>query len=179
MKLNTTPRIADFAGVTRELREHASEVNALAEGRLTGTYNAQTAAPTTGTHAKGDFIRNSTPTNSGGSVVFGWECIAGGTPGTFVECRFATNILFAYRAITTARTLDDTDELVDCTSGTFTVTLPTAVGFVRSYTVKNSGSGVITVGTTSAQTIDGNASVSLNQYESVTLRSNNANWVIV
>lgn len=176
MKLNTTPRIADFPGMARELREHATAVNSLAEGRLVGTYNAQTAAPTTGTHAKGDFVRNSAPT-SGGSVLFGWKCVSGGTPGTWVACWFSTSPVFAYRAITASRTLDATDELVDC-SGTFTVTLPTAVGFTGQYIVKNSGSGVITVDTTSSQTIDGNLSIGLNQYDSVTVRSNNANWII-
>jgi hypothetical protein len=94
MKLNTTPRIADFAGVTRELREHASEVNSLAEGRLTGTYNAQTSVPTTGSHARGDFVRNSTPIEAGVAlskyVVYGYLCTVGGTPGTWVECRFLT-----------------------------------------------------------------------------------------
>lgn len=94
MKLNTTPRIADFAGVTREMREHASEVNALAEGRLFGTYNAQTAAPTTGTHAKGDQVKNSNPAEAGSAaskyVVIGWICTVGGTPGTWLEMRVLT-----------------------------------------------------------------------------------------
>jgi len=155
------------------------QVNNLTEGRVTAVTNAQTAAPTTGTHAVGDFVRNSTPVNSGGSIIYGWECVTAGTPGTWVECRFATGILFAYRAITALRTLDSTDELVDCTANTFTVTLPTAVGFARSYTVKNSGTGVITVATTSSQTIDGNLTIGLNQYDSITVRSTNANWVIV
>lgn len=155
------------------------QVNGITEGKLTAVTNARAAAPTTGTFAVGDFVRNTTPTNSGGSIIFGWECVTAGTPGTWVECRFATGILFAYRAITALRTLDSTDELVNCTANSFTVTLPTAVGFTRSYTVKNSGTGVITVATTSSQTIDGNLTVGLNQYESITVRSTGANWVIV
>lgn len=94
MKLNTTPRIADFAGVSRELREHASAVNSMAEGRLVGTYNAQTSAPTTGTHAKGDQVKNSSPTEAGVAlskyVITGWICTAGGTPGTWLEMRTLT-----------------------------------------------------------------------------------------
>lgn len=94
MRLNTTPRIADFQGVSRELREHANSVNSLSEGRLVGTYNAQTAAPTTGTHAAGDFVKNSAPAEAGVAlskyVIHGWQCVSGGTPGTWVECRFLT-----------------------------------------------------------------------------------------
>ncbi|HRH54412.1 MAG TPA: hypothetical protein PLN38_13880, partial [Chitinophagales bacterium] len=89
--------------------------------------------------------------------------------------------LLSYRGITALRTLDGSDELVNCTSGTYTVTLPTAVGFTGQYTVKNSGTGIITLATTSSQTIDGYASATLvlNQYDSYTLRSNNANWIII
>ena len=94
MRLNTTPRIADFPGIARELREHANAVNSLAEGRLAGAYNAQTAAPTTGTHAKGDQVRNSNPAEAGAVsskyVVIGWICTVGGTPGTWLEMRTLT-----------------------------------------------------------------------------------------
>lgn len=94
-KLNTTPRIANIdPTLSRELREHATQVNNLAEGKLSAVYNAYTAAPTTGTWGQGDFVRNSNPTeqNTGGLkyVLFGWECTVSGTPGTWVECRFMT-----------------------------------------------------------------------------------------
>ena len=95
MKLNTTPRVAqNDPNMQREFRDHAQQVNALSEGRISAVYNAQTAAPTTGTYAQGDFIRNSAPVEAGSSpdkyVVYGWLCVAGGTPGTFVPCRFLT-----------------------------------------------------------------------------------------
>ena len=41
------------------------QVNDLAEGRITATHNAYTAAPTTGTYAQGDYIRNSAPAVAG------------------------------------------------------------------------------------------------------------------
>lgn len=89
--------------------------------------------------------------------------------------------LLSYRGITALRTLDGSDELVNCTSGTYTVTLPTAVGFTGQYTVKNIGTGIITLATTSSQTIDGytSATLVLNQYDSYTLRSDNSNWIII
>ena len=87
-----------------------------------------------------------------------------------------------YLAITALRTLDNTDYTVDCTANTFTVTLPTAVGITgRIYKLKNSGTGVITVATTSAQTIDGYASgiLTMVQYDGLIVMSNGANWIII
>jgi len=64
-------------------------------------------------------------------------------------------VTFPYYSTTTAYTVTADDYFVDC-SGTFNVTLPTSVGISgKIYIVKNSGSGVITVNTTSSQTIDG------------------------
>jgi len=87
-----------------------------------------------------------------------------------------------YLALTSARTLDATDYLVNCTSGTFAVTLPTAVGYPgKIYNIKNSGTGVITPLTTSSQTIDGNmttnGTLALNQYDEIEIMSNGANWI--
>lgn len=94
MKVNTTPRIAGDPALVAELRTHALQINAISEGRLAGSYNAQTAAPTTGTYAQGDFIRNSAPAELGAAaskyVIFGWVCTVAGTPGTFLQCRFLT-----------------------------------------------------------------------------------------
>jgi len=94
MKLNTTPRIQADPILQRELREHALQVNLMAEGRLAAAYNAVPSVPTTGTFARGDFVRNSEPSELGSAgsryVIFGWLCVSGGTPGTFVQCRFLT-----------------------------------------------------------------------------------------
>lgn len=94
MKLNTTPRVNGDPAMMRELREHATQVNLMAEGRLSGTYNATTAAPTTGTWARGDFVRNSEPSEAGAGgskyIVTGWICTVGGTPGTWLPARVLT-----------------------------------------------------------------------------------------
>lgn len=95
MKVNTSPRVAiKDPDLQRELREHAQQINALSEGRISGNYTAATAAPTTGMYQQGDFVRNLTPTELGSAaskyVIFGWQCVAGGEPGTFVQCRFLT-----------------------------------------------------------------------------------------
>ncbi|MGC4101986.1 beta strand repeat-containing protein [Ferruginibacter sp.] len=87
-----------------------------------------------------------------------------------------------YRAFTAATTATATDNLLTFTgSSPATLTLPTAVGCDgRSYVVKNaSASSVLTIATTSSQTIDGAASWALStSNESITLTSNGANWQI-
>lgn len=65
-------------------------------------------------------------------------------------------------------------------NGTFTITLPTAVANDCLYTIKNVGSGTITIATTSAQTIDGSSSATLPvAYTSLDIISDNANWNII
>ena len=94
-RLNTTPRVGvNDPVLQRELREHATQVNNLTEGRIAAVTNATTAAPTSGPNQQGDFVRNSTPTELGSAsskyVIFGWVCVASGTPGTWQQCRFLT-----------------------------------------------------------------------------------------
>jgi hypothetical protein len=80
---------------------------------------------------------------------------------------------------TTAGAAAAVDYVYICTS-TFTLTLPTAVGNTNVYTIKNIGSGTITVNTTSSQTIDGGLTAVLSyQYLSIDVVSNGTNWVIV
>ena len=62
------------------LRAIIHQLNALSDGTLNASTTALAAAPTTGQHARGDFIRNSQPTAGG---VFGWVCITAGTPGVW------------------------------------------------------------------------------------------------
>jgi hypothetical protein len=92
----------------------------------------------------------------------------GGTPG--------------YVAKTAAYNVAITDGTVDCTANSFVLTLLDAVATpYRVHHLKNSGAGVITINTTSGQTIDGQASgaISLTQYENLTVQSNGVNWIIL
>jgi len=84
-----------------------------------------------------------------------------------------------YRAISALRTLDTSDYLINCTANSFTVTLPTAIGITgQQYVIKNSGTGTITIATTSTQTIDGSSTKTLTQYQNITVVSNGANWIV-
>ena len=65
-------------------------------------------------------------------------------------------------------------------SNTITITLPTAISNTNSYVIKNVGTGIITINTTSSQTIDGSLTALINvQYLSLTLISDGANWNII
>ena len=80
---------------------------------------------------------------------------------------------------TTAGATASTD-YVYLVSGATTLTLPTAVGNTNRYTVKNVGSGTVTVATTAAQTIDGGSTAVLTAslQGSIDLVSDNSNWNI-
>jgi hypothetical protein len=84
-------------------------------------------------------------------------------------------------AKTTAYTATATDStiLADASGGTFQITLPTAVGCAgRQYTIKRTGAtNNVTVGGTSAQTLDGAITKTLgSQNATLTVQSDNANW---
>lgn len=88
-------------------------------------------------------------------------------------------ITFPAKGITSSYTVGVNDYLVDVTGNTITVTLPTAVGINgKNYVIKNSGDGVVTVATTSGQTIDGLNSKSLKNNDSIEVISDSSNWII-
>ncbi len=80
--------------LSRLLRNIASKVNGIGDGRIVGSDLVAAVIPTTGTYAQGDFIRNSAPVEAGtaGSkfVLVGWIVTVGGTPGTLLPCRYLT-----------------------------------------------------------------------------------------
>lgn len=103
MKLQTDPRLPQNvpSGYLQQLvarlydvfRDISKQVNGLAAGHVTAV-DSFTAAPTTGTWNKGDFVRNSNPAEAGSAgskyVVTGWICSVAGTPGTWLACRCLT-----------------------------------------------------------------------------------------
>lgn len=93
----------------------------------------------------------------------------------------AQGVSVGYVAKTGTYTALVSDYTINCTSGTFTVTVPTAIGMAgKMYIVKNSGAGVITIAGTSAQTFDGAANLTISlQYNSYKIQSNGANWIVI
>jgi len=85
-----------------------------------------------------------------------------------------------YVAKTGNYTATDADGMINCTAGSLTITLPTSVARAgKQFTIKNSGTGRITVVGTSSQTIDGQLSQYLLQYDSMSVVSDGANWLII
>ena len=89
--------------------------------------------------------------------------------------------ILSYLAKTADYTISAIDDsTIDCTANSFTVTFPTAVGIAgRTYIIKNSGNGVITVVGDGGQTIDGAATDLLAPGIARTYQSDGANWIIV
>jgi hypothetical protein len=105
------------------------------------------------------------------------------SPNSTLDVRgsMATN----YRAFTSTATAGSTDNLLVFTgTSATTITLPTAVGCSgRNYVIKNASTTgptpLLTVATTSSQTIDGAATWLLDDpYETVTLISDGSNWKV-
>lgn len=91
MRLPTNPGVVGLQGIdpkrlTDLLAQLAAQVNGVTEGTNAAFTNAGLAAPTTGTWAQGDYIRNRSP--SGATPTLGWICTVGGTPGTWVAVTF-------------------------------------------------------------------------------------------
>lgn len=109
---------------------------------------------------------NGTVTAAGNLIMYGGELLHMTYPTTTWAVATNENIM-----------------LCDATAAGFTATLPTAVGREgQTYTFKkiDSSANVVTIATTSAQTIDGVTTQALStQYESITVVSNNANWFIL
>jgi hypothetical protein len=88
----------------------------------------------------------------------------------------------AYVAKTANYTTTAADHLVNVTANSIDITLETAVGCAgRIHEIINTGSGTVTMKTTSAQTISGSASgaLTLAQWKSMTVKSDGANWLII
>jgi len=74
-------------------------------------------------------------------------------------------------------TLTLSDYTVDC-NGTFTITLPTAVGITgRIYNIKNTGTGIITVDGNGSELIDGELTQLVHQWENLQIQSTGAGWI--
>lgn len=82
--------------------------------------------------------------------------------------------------ISSTDTFTTADETLNCTSGTFTVSLPTAVGIKdTTYTLVNSGTGIITLASLGGN-INGSSTIDLKrQHTSRTVQSDNVNWIII
>lgn len=131
--------------------------------------------PTTGEWTPIQMIGPAGPTGptgpSGSNGALGPTGPTGPLPATRSITVISTNTSLAYVA--------GTDYAYIC-SAALTATLPTAVGNTSRYTIKRTGTGAVTIGTTASQSIDGAPTFSLGvQYQSVDLVSDGANWSVI
>jgi hypothetical protein len=89
-----------------------------------------------------------------------------------------SGIIFKQVTINSSYTATTNDYMIDVSGGTFTITLPSAVGIQgRLLVIKNNGGGAVTVQPILGQNIDGKPFVILGETNSLQLASNGSNWV--
>lgn len=123
-------------------------------------------------------------TMSGPTITFAVAPVTGSTIFAYYNTGTSSaqsSVVTSYRAITSTYTASASDYTIDATSGTFTLSLPTAVGITgQIYVIKNSGSGTITVDPSGSETIDGQTTWTISvQYNSFTIQSNGSNWIVI
>lgn len=96
------------------------------------------------------------------------------------EIKISGTITTAYDSKLANYTLTADDSSIECTTNSFTITLPTAVGIDgKIYTIKNTGTGVITIDANGTETIDDELTQTITQWDGITLQSNGINWIII
>jgi hypothetical protein len=85
------------------------------------------------------------------------------------------------RNVSATDTFGTANETINCTANTFTVNLPSAALIQgTTYTLVNSGIGIITLTPAVGEFINGSATIDLaTQYTSRTVQSDGANWIII
>jgi len=88
--------------------------------------------------------------------------------------------LFSISTKSANYTLLSTDYVIVADTIGITLTLPTAVGLSgKSFVIKNTSAGSVTVDANGSETIDGNLTQTVNTFDSLTVISNNINWLII
>lgn len=117
-----------------------------------------------------------------GAAAFSGTTTVSGVFTTSASMKFGSSARTA--TVTLNATTSTQFQLCDATTAAFTITLPTAIGnsgLIFTFKKVDSTANLVTIGTTSSQTIDGSTTyVGLaSQYKYVTIYSNNANWLIM
>jgi hypothetical protein len=162
---------------------YAKIQNVTATARLLGriTAGAGVIEELTGTQATSllnvftSGLNGLVPASGGGTTNFLRADGAWASPGGGGMTRSVVSISASGSAGATAQT-----DYVYFASGTITITLPTAAGNTNRYTIKNVGFGIITINTTSSQTIDDALSATIYTHNnSVDLVSDGSNWKLI
>lgn len=173
------------ATVTTNNIGYANIATALRTQALTGYLygNANTGNVTAATTIPNSGLANSSATLGNTTVTLGSTTSSvGNLTLTNVTINGLSKALTTQSANYTA-TLFDSTVLGNASTSNITITLPTAVGATgKIYTVKkiDSSANVVTVGTTSSQTIDSFTTEALaRQFDAIQVQSNGSNWFII
>jgi len=148
-----------------------------AQGRLTAAANVTIGS------LPNSALANSTATLGNATITLGSTT---STVGNLTLSNATVNgAAFAYIAKTAGYTVTATDYTVaaNASTGALSITLPTSVGITgKVYVVKkmDSTANVVTVATTSSQTIDGATTRALSlQYDAIMVQADGANWIVI
>jgi len=148
-----------------------------AQGRLTAAANVTIGS------LPNSALANSTATLGNATITLGSTT---STVGNLTLSSATVNgASFAYVAKTAGYTVTATDYTVaaNASTGALSITLPTSVGITgKVYVVKkmDSTANVVTVATTSSQTIDGATTRALSlQYDAIMVQADGANWIVI
>jgi hypothetical protein len=84
------------------------------------------------------------------------------------------------RTANSTETFNNGDVVVKASTAGIVITLPTAAFNTATYHIKNMTTGIITVDADGTETIDGGLTATLSmQYETLTLRSDGTNWLVI
>lgn len=154
-----------------------------------GSLTFQTGAAGTGASANGAVGTMAFNIGGANTKMFidttGFVGIGTVTPNSTLQVNGSFGCALVTKTANYTATSSDCNILVDSTGGVVTITLPTAVGIAgRIYNIKDwKGQSLInniTIATTSAQTIDGAATVAiLTAYREVSVTSDGANWSVM
>jgi len=90
------------------------------------------------------------------------------------------NNIFSISTKSANYTLLDTDYAIIVDTAGVTMTLPSATDTSgKTFVIKNTSAGSITVDANGSETIDGNLTQTINTFDSITIISNNINWLII
>ena len=148
-----------------------------AQGRLTAASNVAIGS------LPNSALANSTATLGNTTITLGGSTT---TVGNLILTNVTINgAAFAYVGKTAGYTVTGVNYTVaaNASTGALSITLPTSVGITgKVYVIKkmDSTANVVTVATTSSQTIDGATTRALSlQYDAISVQSDGANWIVI
>ena len=166
----TTPGVTGYTLIVGQIE--GAPIQALAKLHVKGSIYSE---------ANSIFLGALMPNNLAGTTGQILQSNGAGVSPTWVTISAGSGITRSINNIavnTTAGATSLIDYVYLCTS-TITVTLPTSVGNTNIYTIKNKGTGVITIATTLSQTIDSTTTITINPDGSVDLISDGSNWFVI